>query len=153
MKYLGWGLAAFFAGVSACLAYTFVFAGKVEPLDDGRSAVLVSAPEHNFLLGEMRQFLESVEEITQGLGTGDMAQVQRAAKAAGMGITRTMPGGLRGKLPMGFKKLGHDTHKKFDQLAETASKLPNEKDLLGQLSRILQNCTSCHARYRFKVSE
>ena len=152
MKILGWVLAAAFAGLSLWLAYSFVLVGKVEPADDGRTAVLVSAGERDFVLAEMRQFLEAVQQISDGLARGDMKQVEAAAKAVGMSTTHGIPPSLRGKLPLEFKKLGFDTHKKFDRLALASASLPVPKELLAQLSEILLNCTGCHAGYKLKVS-
>ena len=157
MDKLGWIsaalFAALFAALSAYLAYTFVLVGKVEPADDGRTAIVVSGGERDFVLSEMRQFLESVQQITEGLQKNDMKQVATAAKAAGMGLTHNVPPSLRGKLPLEFKKLGHSTHAQFDLLAEYAATLPDQTELLARLSGILENCTNCHAGFRFKVSE
>ncbi len=128
-------------------------AGAAEPGGrDGRTVLLVEAGERDFVLREMRRFLESVQEITEGLASGDMKQVAQAARVSGMAAARGMPASLAGKLPQAAKKLGGDTHRRFDRLADSASQVPDRQELLGQLAALLQNCTACHAAYRLQVA-
>lgn len=72
---------------------------------------------------------------------------QKSGKAAQAGV----PGTLTGKLPLSFKTLGFDTHKKFDQLAMDANDLGDSEHALQQLSELLQNCVSCHAAFRINI--
>ena len=64
-----------------------------------------------------------------------------------------IPGTLVGKLPVQFKKLGFDTHAKFDQLALDAEEFGDSDHALSQLSTLMKNCTACHAAYRFDISK
>ncbi len=50
-----------------------------------------------------------------------------------------------------FKKLGFDTHSKFDQLAMDAESFSDADHSLEQLATLLQNCVACHAVYRFEI--
>ena len=151
MKYLGWIVAAGFAGLSAYLAYAFIYQGRVAPGEDERTAIVVSADERRFILAEMRAFLEDVENIIQGVVRGDMAAVAKAAKNSGMATTHNVPGSLRGKLPLEFKRLGFDTHKKFDAIAEEAAAMADKNKILEMLGDTLSNCTACHASYSLKA--
>jgi len=63
-----------------------------------------------------------------------------------------VPGTLIGKLPIEFKKLGFDTHLKFDQLALNAEDFGDNNQVLIQLSNLMQNCVACHAAYRIDIS-
>ncbi|NOY15605.1 MAG: cytochrome c, partial [Gammaproteobacteria bacterium] len=56
-----------------------------------------------------------------------------------------------GKLPLAFKKLGFDTHAKFDQLAMDANDLGDRDHTLQQLSTLMENCVACHAAYRINL--
>jgi cytochrome c556 len=56
-----------------------------------------------------------------------------------------------GKLPLAFKQLSVDTHAKFDELALDAEQLGDPDHTLAQLNRLMQNCVSCHAAYRFEL--
>ena len=130
---LCWTLVAVLTiGISA-MGYKFIIAGSTEPGTSGRTAIIMDAGEREFVLAEMRAFLISVQEITEGLSDGDMKAVASAAKTSGRAAVHGAPGTLMGKLPIGFKKLGMDTHQKFDQLAREASEI-GDKDLLLKIS-------------------
>ena len=133
-------------------AYKFIIQGAAVEADDGRVVIQLTATERDLVLTEMRAFLASVQQITQGIANNDMKLVATAAKKGGNSVQRDMPGALVGKLPLSFKKLGHDTHSKFDQLALDAESLGDGEHALEQLSEILQNCVACHATHRFEVS-
>jgi len=121
------------------------------PSTDGRTEILLTDSERNLVLTEMREFLNSVQQINQGLANQDMALVARAAQKSGKAAQAAVPGTLIGKLPIAFKKLGGDTHAKFDQLARDAGDLSDTKHTLEQLSTLMKNCVSCHEAYRFSL--
>ncbi len=133
--------------------YKFIFQGNISESEDGRITVDLNADERNLVLAEMRQFLESVQKISNGIAGDDMGLVADYARKAGKAAQGAVPGTLVGKLPLGFKKLGSDTHKKFDQLALDAEEFGDGDHALSQLSVLLQNCVACHAAYRFTVSD
>ena len=132
--------------------YKFIFQGSTSESEDGRVTVDLNAGERDLVLMEMRQFLESVQKITTGIAGDDMELVTDYARKAGKAAQGAVPGTLIGKLPLGFKKLGSDTHKKFDQLALDAEEFGDGDHALSQLSVLMQNCVGCHAAYRFTVS-
>jgi hypothetical protein len=132
--------------------YKFIFQGSTSGSTDGRIAIVLDAGERDLVLAEMRLFLESIQKITTGIAGNDMELVAEYARKSGMAATEGMPGTLMGKLPLVFKKLGPDTHKKFDQLALDAEEFGDAGHALSQLSTLMQNCVACHAAYRFTVS-
>ena len=146
-----WILVALLAALCAGLAYVFVFHGKVETAPDGRTAILLQPAERDLVLAEMRVFLESVQQINAAIAAGDMQQVASAARRSGRGAQQAVPGSLIGKLPLPFKRLGFDTHGKFDQLALDAEQLGDPDHALAQLGTLMQNCVSCHAAYRLEA--
>ena len=73
--------------------------------------------ERDLVLTEMRGFLAAVQSITEGVVNEDPAAVAAAARSAGAPAQHSVPAGLVGKLPLAFKRLGFDTHGRFDQLA------------------------------------
>lgn len=131
--------------------YKFIFQGSVSSSTDGRLAIVLEAAEKDLVLAEMRAFLESIQMITQGLSQDDMTLVVSAAKNVGKEAQGAVPGTLVGKLPLEFKKMGFDTHTRFDQLALNAKEFGDTQTVLTELTIILQNCTSCHATYRLDV--
>jgi len=133
--------------------YKFVIQGDVTQSEDGRMAIHLTSGERDFVLIEMRTFLSSIQQITKGLSEKNMVLIAESAKAVGMAAQRGVPGTLVGKLPIAFKKLGFDTHSKFDQLALDAESFGDEDHTLEQLTTLMQNCVACHASYRFDVVE
>jgi len=131
--------------------YKFIFQGSVSPSTDGRMAIMLDAAEKDLVLAEMRAFLESVQMITHGVSQDDMALVISAAQKVGKEAQGAVPGTLVGKLPLEFKRMGFDTHTRFDQLALNAKEFGDPQTVLTELSTIMQNCTACHASYRLDV--
>ena len=151
---LGWSIAGVLFIALTMMSYKFILSGSVEPIvadNDDRQALLLDPTERDLVLAEMRTFLSSVQAITEGLSKEDMSQVQKAASTVGAKAQQGMPGPLMGKLPLSFKKLGHDTHKKFDILALDAEQLGDPQHSLQQLSDLMNNCVACHSTYKIKV--
>jgi mono/diheme cytochrome c family protein len=131
--------------------YKFILPGGAAESTDDRIVILLNDSERNLVLTEMREFLNSIQQINQGLSENDMTLVIKAARRSGKAAQASMPGTLVVKLPPGFKKLGGDTHTRFDQLAMDAQDLEDSSHTLQQLSLLMQNCVSCHAVYRIDI--
>ncbi|MCW8956240.1 MAG: hypothetical protein OQL09_05105, partial [Gammaproteobacteria bacterium] len=96
--------------VVVAMAYKFVISGETVAASDGRQALMLTEPERDLVLTEMRTFLQTVQQITQGVSNNDMTVVADAARAVGAAAQNSVPGSLMKKLPLEFKKLGFDTH-------------------------------------------
>jgi hypothetical protein len=131
--------------------YKFILQGSTTESTDGRTEILLNDSERNLVLAEMRAFLASVQQINQGIAEDNMTLVAEHARKSGKTAQTGMPGTLVGKLPLQFKKLGGDTHAKFDQLAMDAEDLGDKDQALQQLSALMKNCVSCHAAYRINI--
>ena len=145
---LSWGLVVVLLIVVAIFGYKFTV-GEVQPSEDGRLAVLLSKDERNALLNEMRVWLQSSQGILAAASEKDFAAVVKSAKASGMAAEATTPGSLFRKLPVEMKALGFDTRKKFDDIAADAEKYQDANRVVANLSVAMNNCTACHATYRF----
>ena len=145
---LCWSVSAILVVIVALISYKFILTGAVAPSTDGRQAILLEEPERDIVLGEMRMFLASVQKITNGITKNDMKIVAKAAREVGLAAQQEVPGSLMGKLPLAFKKLGFDTHGKFDQLAQDAEDLGDPQYALEQLSTLMNNCVACHSAYK-----
>ena len=150
---LCWGLVVVLLVVAGGMAWKFVWQGSVQPAVDGRTAILLEPGERALVLAEMRTFVESIQQITQGLSREDMEAVARAARKSGRAAQQQVPAALMGKLPLSFKQLGLDTHQQFDQLALDAEQLGDPGHSLQQLGTLMQNCVACHATYRLEVGD
>jgi len=129
--------------------YKFGFLGSTLPTNDARVAIQLSDSERALVLSEMRTFLETIQVITEGLTEEEMEKVALAARRVGLAAQQGVPLSLMGKLPLEFKQLGMDTHRKFDQVALDAEQLGDASQTLEQLSVLLRNCAGCHAGYKF----
>jgi hypothetical protein len=119
--------------------------------EDTRSPLLLSADERGHVLAEMRGFLIAVHAVLQAVQKDDTAAIAQAARKAGRAAAHAVPAGLRDKLPMQFKKLGSDTHQRFDQLAMDAESLGDVSHSLQQLTELMGNCLACHDLYRIEA--
>ena len=129
--------------------YKFILPADASKSSDTRELIQLTAAEKDIVLAEMRIFLTSTQQIIKGISEGDMELVASQSKKSGKAAQAEIPASLAKKLPVQFKKLGSDTHMKFDQIAMDAEDLGDIEHTLSQLSVLLQNCTSCHEIYRF----
>lgn len=146
-----WTVVAVLSLITTGIAYKFIVQGKVVEVPDGRTAILLEKGERDLVLSEMRVFLQSVQQITSGIIKDDMESVNQAAGRSGRNAQMQVPGSLIGKLPLGFKKLGFDTHAKFDAMALNADQMGDTEQLLLQLNAVLENCVACHTAYKFEI--
>ncbi len=147
-----WAAVAVLILITAGVVFKFVIQGEVLESPDGRTAIQLNINERALVLSEMRLFLESVQNITGGISNDDMDRVTEYARKSGNNAAQEVPGSLIGKLPLQFKKLGFDTHAKFDELALDAEQLGDRDHSLSQLDALLNNCVACHAMYKFDVA-
>jgi hypothetical protein len=148
---LCWSIAAVLLIIILGMGYKFIIQGKVTQAEDSRAAIHLTKSERDLVLLEMRVFLQSVQQITNGIVNDDMPSVAIASRKSGKEAAVAVPGTLIGKLPIGFKKLGFDTHAKFDTLALDAEQLGDGEHSLSQLNTLLENCVSCHSAFKFEV--
>ncbi len=125
--------------------------GTTEPQADGRTAVILSEPEREFVLMEMRQLLESVQGVIGGISQGDYARIEKAARASGAAAPRAAPPELMLNLPAGFKKTGMSVHKGFDDIADAAGRGESKAQLLERVYGQLSTCVGCHAAFRLSI--
>lgn len=149
---LCWAVSALLAIAVGFIGFQFV-TGSTEESDDGRTAILMTPADRDFILGEMRVFLETVQTIVEAIAEDDMEAVAEAATAVGMISTGGESAQLIAKLPLEFKTLGMGTHKTFDDLAQEANDMGDGTIVLAALGDLMLRCTSCHASYRFDIEE
>lgn len=148
---LCWSISALLLLIILGMGYKFIIQGNVTQIQDDRVAILLTKSERDLVLSEMRVFLQSVQQIINGISKEDMSTVVIAARKSGKEAAVAVPGTLIGKLPVGFKRLGFDTHAKFDAMALDAEQLGDGEHSLSQLNALLENCVSCHSAFRFEV--
>lgn len=152
-KILCIGIIGLLLAIIAAGIYQFIISGNTTTSRDGRTLIHLNSAERDLVLREMRSFLEHTQKILVALQQKDMQAVAVAARSVGMAAQKDVPAGLIGKLPIGFKKLGFDTHKKFDQLALDAESFSDPDTSLKQLTQLMQNCIACHAVFRLETEK
>jgi len=136
----------------AMFAWFFV-RGSTAAGTDNRTAVVLKANERNLILLEMRGMLSATHGILEGINQGDINQVIKSSRSAGMAAAADVNPALMGKLPLPFKTLGMGVHQSMDELARAAESGKPAPELLKMLSDTLSKCVACHAAWQLKAED
>ena len=129
-----------------------MFVGNTQVIpNDTRVSIIVSQSNKDFVMQEMRTFVEALHQIHVGIEQNDPALIAKVARASGGSVAGHAPAGLLASIPAEFKTIGFDTHGKFDQIAESAEKNFDPKVTRGQVTELLSNCVACHKMYRMDI--
>jgi hypothetical protein len=134
--------------VTALGASMLFVKGRTAPSSDGRTAILLSGSERDFVLAEMRKMLIAVQQITEALAMEDRAKVAAAAKKVSGHADAEPPMSLMTKLPLDFKQAGMAMHDGFGDLATAAKKEEAVPVLSKKMSDVITTCVGCHEGYR-----
>ena len=122
---------------------------------DGRTQIVLAPAERDLILGEMRMLLKAVHGVVAGLAgqdqEADRAQMEQAARSAGMHMAEDVNPALMAKLPLPFKQMGMSIHKDMDALADAVTQKETSQQILQRLSNMTARCTACHDMYRFST--
>lgn len=116
---------------------------------DDRISVSVKPEHKEFVMNEMRLFLESLQLVNEGINNNDPGLIIRAAAQSGSSVKA--PKDMIPLIPEGFLKLGRPTHKLFDIMADSAQKNFNPEVARQQFATQINNCISCHKAYRMDI--
>ena len=133
----------------------FFLEGWTKPGTDGRMQIILAPAERDLILGEMRMLLKAVHGVVTGLAgqnEANRAQIEQAARSAGMGMAEDVNPALMEKLPLPFKQMGMSIHKDMDALADAIVQKETSQQVLQRLSSMTARCTTCHDLYRFSGS-
>ncbi|THF47956.1 hypothetical protein E6C50_16110 [Flavobacterium supellecticarium] len=134
------------------LIYVFFIRGSdVEKKTDNRIVIKMTNQNREYIMTEMRSFLENVQIIQKAIISNDLDEITLAATASGACKKQDIPVGLLRTLPLEFKKLGMNTHDLFDQIACSTKENYNKEEIQEKLIQILNNCVSCHKVYKIAV--
>jgi|SRR5690554_1766669 len=137
--------------VNIALVYFFFIKGDSVKINDERTAIHVSEENKDFVLAEMRGFLESVQQINKGIIENDAETVISASKKSGGTAIDHAPPSLVKSLPLAFKTLGCSTHDIFDEIAKNAEDNFEPKETQKKLDILLNNCVACHRSYKLET--
>ncbi len=134
------------------MAVFFFVKGWTVPSLDSRTTVALSEVERDQILTEMRQLLNSVHGVLQGVSTQDLSGAGKSARAAGMAMAADVNPLLMAKLPLPFKAMGMSVHRDFDGLADGIQSGERSEQVLKRLTELTSRCTACHELYRFTTT-
>jgi len=141
--------------VTVGVAGWFFVQGWTAQSTDGRMQIVLAPTERDLILGEMRMLLKAVHGVVRGLAGQDQevdrAQIEQAARSAGMGMAEDVNPALMAKLPLPFKQMGMSIHKDMDALADAVVQKETPQQILQRLSNMTARCTTCHDMYRFSA--
>jgi mono/diheme cytochrome c family protein len=144
-----WTISAFLLIACVGIGYQFIaISSDIDSAEDSRSTIVLEDSERALVLAEMRDFLHSVQKISQGIADNNPDAIVQAARHVGMAAAQAVPMTLMGKLPDEFKILGHSTHQAFDQLALDVEQMQDTNAAAAALAQLMNNCVACHASYR-----
>ena len=141
--------------VTIGVAGWFFVQGWTMESTDGRTQIVLAPAERDLILGEMRVLLKAVDGVVAGLAgqnqEADRAQMEQAARSAGMHMAEDVNPALMAKLPLPFKQMGMSIHADMDALADAVIQKETSQQILQRLSNMTARCTACHDMYRFST--
>ncbi len=120
-----------------------------------RSVVELTVPERNYLLNEMRYYLDFMWMVNESLSHDDLRTVAIVAKRrAELSVASRLPPELEAKLPSVFRASWRDTNRMIDEIAVHAgTPEASPKSVLGRMASVLQRCNECHTLYQFRGNQ
>lgn len=149
---VAWVALALWVITVATFAWFFV-RGNTAVSNDGRSNIMLSHPERDLVLFEMRGLLTATQGVLEGINENNPPKIARAARAAGMAAAADVNPVLMAKLPMDFKQLGMSVHHDMDAIAQAAEAGKTPAEISKMLGDTLPKCVACHASWQLKASQ
>ncbi len=117
---------------------------------DAREPAVRTEAERDFILSQMRLFLQSTQAITVALGKNDLKTVEDEATARGRTGTpaSAIPPGMKAKETPAWTGMMAGARAGFDDIAKAAHKGAPPSELIGMLGETMRNCVACHQSYR-----
>ena len=132
------------------LVYILLFMGTemVKLPDDNRIVVKYEPDLRDLVLNEMRDYLEVMNEIQQGLANNDPDKIVKAATRQGQISLEATPVRLLKLSPLACKQMGFRGHDIFQAIADSARVNFKPTTTINQLAELTNNCIVCHRTYK-----
>ena len=142
-----------FLGIIAALVYILLFTGTemVKLPDDNRIVVKYEPDLRDLVMSEMRDYLEVINEIQQGLAENDPNKIVKAATRQGKISLEETPVRLLKLSPLACKQMGFKGHDIFQAIADSARVHFSKATVNRQLAELTNNCIVCHRTYRLET--
>lgn len=141
------------AALTTIVLLKFVILGKTGDVgDDGRTPVILTEHERDYVFGEMRGLIEGLIAMNEAALDNDTQAFGAAAKSLGMHANPSAETtSVMGKLPVEFKIMGVGLHKDFDKIATLAKSGATITELQRALTDNMYKCVACHASYKIEA--
>jgi hypothetical protein len=139
-----------FVIIAIVLAYIILFMGTemVKLPDDNRILVKYEPDLRDLVMSEMRDYLEVINEIQQGLAENNPDKIVKAATRQGKISLEETPVRLLKLSPLACKQMGFKGHDIFQAIADSARVHFSKATVNRQLAELTNNCIVCHRTYR-----
>ena len=136
--------------ISIALAYILLFMGTemVKLPDDNRIIVKYEPDLRDLVMSEMRDYLEVINEIQQGLAENNPDKIVKAATRQGKISLEETPVRLLKLSPLACKQMGFKGHDIFQAIADSARVYFSKATVNRQLAELTNNCIVCHRTYK-----
>lgn len=146
-----WSIIILLLAIVIGIGYQFV-AGSAIKVEDGRTAIVLTKSERNFVLSEMRGLLGHMQQLISAAADKDIDRTIKIAKILIEDSKGETQVSIIAKTPMAFKKLSTNIHTQFGELYQDAVTKRDPEHSLKQVSVIMQNCIACHGAYQLVES-
>jgi hypothetical protein len=142
----------FFVLTTFALAYVLLFTGTetVKMPNDNRITVKYAPDLRELVLSEMRDYLEVINEIQQGLADNNPELIVKAASRQGQASLADTPARLLKLSPLACKQMGFQGHDLFQAIADSAKVNFKPETTIKQMVQLTNNCIACHRTYKIK---
>lgn len=147
-----WSIIILFSIIIFGAGYQFI-TGSVVIAKDGRTAIILTKDERNFVLTEMRGLLGHMQQLVSAAADRDIDKTIRIAKTLKEDSKGETQVSIIAKTPIAFKKISTNIHTQFGELYNDAVIKRDPDHSLKQVSIIMQNCIACHGAYQLVESD
>jgi len=138
-----------FVATTLVLGYVLLFTGtEMIKTKDTRVTVKYAPDLRDLVMSEMRDYLEVINQIHQGMADNNPEAIVEAASRQGKAAIADTPVRLLKLSPLACKQMGFAGHDLFQAIADSAKTNYNPVTTAKQLASLTNNCITCHRVYK-----
>ena len=142
-----------FVTLTLVLGYILLFTGtEMMETKDTRTTVKYAPDLRDLVMSEMRDYLEVINEVHQGMAENNPDMIVKAATRQGVASIAETPARLLKMSPLACKQMGFAGHDLFQAIADSAKVNYNPTTTAKQLAALTNNCVTCHRVYKVDFS-
>lgn len=135
------------------LSILLLLAGPLaaSPLVGEPQPLVMPAATRLMVLGEMRQLLNAVGQVLEGVAGNKLAGLDQVARAAGVGLGGEHAQQVHPYLPPEFRQLGMVMHQQWYTIADALA-MEDKEAVVRELATLIRHCNNCHANFRLEAA-